>query len=49
VDSKISVQKKGELAYEENPARKTKPPGLSVSGAGGCLYFYLVLSLRVYV
>ena len=33
----------------EARARKTKPPGLSVSGAGGCLYFYLVLSLRVYV
>ena len=25
--------------------RKTKPPDLSVSGAGGCLYFYLVLCL----
>jgi hypothetical protein len=41
--------KKGSSLAKRTPSRKTKPPGLSVSGAGGCLYFYLVLSLRVYV
>ena len=35
----------GDSGTGETGARKTKPPDLSVSGAGGCLYFYLVLCL----